>query len=131
MTGSDVALDTNQAVALLNDDPRAIAFYSSFQSLSLPTPVLGELVFGALNSKRVTENLANIDRLISRCRILDVTRATAAVYGSVRLKLKLAGRPIPPNDVWIGAICREQNISLASADAHFTFVEGLQVIVPP
>jgi tRNA(fMet)-specific endonuclease VapC len=131
MTGNEVALDTNQAVALLNDDPVAIAFYSSFQKFSLPTPVLGELVFGALNSNRVPENLANIDRLVMRCHVLDVTRRTAVEYASVRLQLKLAGRPIPPNDIWIGAICREQSIQLATTDAHFAFIEGLQVIMPP
>jgi len=131
MTGNEVALDTNQAVALLNDDPRAVAFYSSFQTLFLPAPVLGELAFGALNSKRITENLANIDRLVARCQVLDVTRVTASEYARVRQKLKLAGRPIPPNDIWIGAICREHGIPLATADGHLDFIEGLQVIAPP
>ena len=36
-------------------------------------PVIGELRYGALNSRRSTENLAEIERLVSRCHVLDIT----------------------------------------------------------
>src|SRR5258708_5502993 len=131
MTGNSVALDTNQAVALLNDTASAVAFYSTFAEVALPTPALGELIFGALNSTRVAENLANIDRLVARCRVLGVTGATASESAAVRLALRQAGRPIPPNDVWIGSICRERGLPLATVDRHFSFIAGLNLVVPP
>jgi predicted nucleic acid-binding protein len=131
MTGNKVALDTNQAVALLNNEPAAVAFFSSFREVSLPVPALGELIFGAMNSTRVADNLSNIDQLVARCRVLEVTATTAIRYAAVRLMLKRAGRPIPPNDVWIGALRLEGDIPLATADRHFSFITGLDLIVPP
>src|SRR3954454_23834439 len=98
MTGSSVALDTNQAIAILNDVPAAIAFYSTFAELCLPVIVLGELRYGALNSARVAENLERIDRLMQRCRVLSAGDATAASYARLRMALKQLARPIPEND---------------------------------
>ena len=131
MTGNSVALDTNQAVAILNDDPTSLHFYSAFSELAIPTPVLGELIYGALNSNKVAENLAAVDRLASRCRLLEIRKTTCTYYAQVRLALKQAGRPIPSNDVWIGAICVEHQIRLATADQHFTSIKALDLVTPP
>jgi predicted nucleic acid-binding protein len=45
----------------------------------LLVPVVGELRYGALNSRRAEENLAEVERLLARCRVLDVAVATAEV----------------------------------------------------
>jgi len=43
--------------------------------------------------------------MLAASRILDLTAETAARYAEVRLELKRAGTPIPPNDAWIAALC--------------------------
>lgn len=92
----------------------------------LPVPVVGELRYGALNSRRSAENLAEVERLVSRCRVLDITAATADVYARLRLGLKEKGKPIPENDLWIAALCVEHEVPLVTLDGHFDVIKGLE-----
>jgi predicted nucleic acid-binding protein len=131
MSGSSIALDTNQAIAILNDVPAAVAFYGAFAELCLPVTVLGELRYGTLNSGKVNQNLERIDRLAGRCKLLGVGDVTATWYAKLRLALKRIARPIPENDLWIAATCAEHDLPLATADGHFTVVAGFRVVPPP
>jgi tRNA(fMet)-specific endonuclease VapC len=131
MTGNSLALDTNQAIHILNDVPVALAFYGGCGELMVPVTVSGELRFGAYNSRRRDENLEKIERLMSRCRVVSVTDATALEYARVRFELERIGNFIPENDVWIAAACFEHGVPLATADKHFLAVAGLIVVPPP
>lgn len=126
--GDEIALDTNQAIAVLNNRGDTAQWLQSFTDIALPVIVIGELRFGALNSGKSKQNLERIERLVSRCRALDVTMATAEVYARLRAGLKAKGRPIPENDIWIAALCVEHAIPLATSDAHFDVVEELTVV---
>ncbi len=128
MTGEPIAIDTNRAIAILNGDEAVKRSLELYLELSIPVPVLGELRFGALNSARAASNLAAIDSLAARCRILPTDAATAATYSHVRHALKVAGTPIPENDVWIAAICIQHGIALATDDKHFEHVSGLKLL---
>lgn len=127
MNGNKIALDTNQAIAILNraDEARKI---QAFTEIYLPVPVVGELRFGALNSQKPEANLERISHLANRCRIVGIDLDTAEVYARIRLQLKQKGRPIPENDLWIAAICVQHAIPFATADDHFSAIEELAVI---
>lgn len=125
MSGDSVVLDTSVAIDVLADRAQSLTSQSIIEFL-LPVPVIGELRYGALNSRNVETNLAEIERLIARCHVLDVTRVTAEVYARLRLDLKKKGKPIPENDLWIAALCVEHGVKLAAADSHFDAVDGLQ-----
>jgi len=125
VSGNSVALDTSVAIALLAGEASSL-LTQPLTEILLPAPVIGELRYGALNSRRVTDNLADVERLVSRCRVLDITASTAATYAQLRLALKQAGKPIPENDLWIAALCVEQRIPLVTFDGHFDAVEGLE-----
>ncbi len=124
MSGDSIALDTSVAIAVLAGQAGALLSQSTSEFL-LPVPVIGELRYGALNSRRKTENLAEVERLVSRCRVLDITVATAEVYARLRLTLKEKGKPIPENDLWIAALCVEHQVPIATLDGHFDAIEGL------
>jgi tRNA(fMet)-specific endonuclease VapC len=129
VTGSRIALDTNQAIAVLNDAGDTGQWVQTFAEVYLPVPVVGELRFGALKSQRVAENLKRVEQLIARCKVLNVTIATAEIYARIRLQLRQKGKPIPENDLWIAAICIEHKLPLATTDTqHFLEVDDLQVI---
>jgi tRNA(fMet)-specific endonuclease VapC len=106
------------------------SWVASFSETVLPTPVVGELFFGALNSGRPRENTTTIETLCKGCRIVPVDLGTAQTYARVRAYLKKAGTPIPENDVWIAAICVQHSFPLATFDTHFAKVEGLAVVAP-
>ncbi len=128
MTGPNIALDTNEAIAVLNDVDDAGRWITTFSRVFLPVPVVGELRFGAVNSRKAHANIDRIDNLLKRCRVLDVNVETTLVYANVRSRLKQAGRPIPENDVWIAALCIQHDLPLASSDQHFLHVEGLRLV---
>src|SRR5688572_12289285 len=110
MSGGDIALDTNQVIAVLNDTGDAGRWVQTFARVYVPVPVVGELRFGALNSRRAAQNLLRIEKLVSGCQALAVTVSTAEVYARVRVQLKQKGKPIPENDIWIAALCIERSL---------------------
>lgn len=124
MSGSSVALDTSSAIAVLSGQASDLLSRSIEQFL-LPVPVVGELRYGALNSRRVAENLTSVERLVTNCQVLNITVETAVVYANLRCSLKEKGKPIPENDLWIAALCIEYGVPLATLDAHFDVVGGL------
>ena len=80
MNGTEVACDTNVAIAVLNDRDDAGNWAQSFSHVCLPVPVIGELRFGALKSHRSVQNLDRIEMLISQCTVLDATLVTTDFY---------------------------------------------------
>jgi predicted nucleic acid-binding protein len=52
-------------------------------------------------------------------RILDVTDSTSTLYAALRVELKRVGKPIPSNDLWIAALCRQHGLAILSRDGHF------------
>lgn len=127
VNGNRLALDTNVAIAVLNQSNGTGQWLAGTEFVSLPVPVVGELRFGALNSKKSEENLTRVESLVSRSQVINVDIATASVYAEVRLRLKRIGKPIPENDFWIAAICIQHSLPLATTDSHFEAVEGLQL----
>lgn len=128
MNGSSVALDTSVAIDVLAGRAESLTAQTITEFL-LPVPVIGELRYGALNSRKANENLAEVERLVARCRVMDITVATAAVYARLRLQLKTKGKPIPENDLWIAASCIEHDVKLAAVDGHFDAIDDLQRFV--
>ena len=60
--------------------------------------------------------------------LLAVTSETSRFYADIRHELRLAGQPIPENDLWIAALARQHGLTLLSNDAHFDHLSGLKRI---
>ena len=128
MSGDSVALDTTQAVHILNDVPEVVRRFSEADRLCLSVIVIGELRYGALNSARAKQNLERVERLIARCYVLSIDDEIAEAYARIRLSLKQQGTPIPENDIWIAATCVRHDIALATDDGHFDHVSHLKLL---
>jgi tRNA(fMet)-specific endonuclease VapC len=129
MNGNNIALDTNQAIAILNGRIAEEDLAAHAAQWCIPVTVAGELIYGSLNSGRHADNLKNVLKLVSRRRILNTTFKTAEIYTNIPHSLKKQGRPIPENDVWIAAICLEMDMPLATEDVHFQHVTGLRTLL--
>jgi tRNA(fMet)-specific endonuclease VapC len=127
MNNKKAALDTNFVIGLLNNEQDIIECTRIFEILCIPLPVLGEVLYGALNSTRIKKNTAEIQALIVDCRLLEIKETTARFYAQIRIDLKRKGKPIPVNDLWIAALCLEHQIPLATKDEHFSRVRGLEI----
>lgn len=123
-----ISLDTNIVIRLFKNDKTVTNLLSRNPTIYLPAPVTAELLFAAKNSGRPKENLKTYNEFIDTCRVLNITRKTADPYSAIRLQLKQKGRPIPENDLWIAAVCVENDLPVITADAHFEGVEGLKVV---
>lgn len=123
-----IALDTDVSIKFLNGDTNIDALLLKYSEVYLPAIVVGELVFGALNSKHAEQNLARHRKLIHSAKILAITETTANTYAKIRLTLKKKGKPIPENDLWIAATCIEHELPLMSSDGHFEYIDQLNLM---
>ena len=81
-----------------------------------------------LGLKRRKKLELGFERSESQSIILPSDRATADMYAAIRHGLKLRGRPIPENDLWIAALARQHSLEIVSRDPHFDQVEGIRRI---
>jgi tRNA(fMet)-specific endonuclease VapC len=121
------ALDTNIVIAVLENEPGALARWSSADEIFVSAVVLGELYFGARKSARGQTNVARIDRFASGSTILETDIDTAREYGDIKNSLQQKGRMIPDNDMWIAASALQYNLTLVTRDSHFRHVDGLDI----
>lgn len=120
-------LDTNIVIALFADEAAVKARLATAAEVFVAATVLGELCFGARKSGRPAANLARVDQFAVAAAVLPCDAETARHYGEVKDRLRLKGRPIPENDIWIAAVALQHGLTLASRDAHFGDVDGLPV----
>lgn len=120
-------LDTSVVVALFNSDPLVQEQLASGVRVHLNAIVVGELMFGAKKSARVTENVSRIEDFAQSVQVYVVTATTADHYGDLKQQLRAAGKPIPDNDLWIAATAIEHHLVLVTRDKHFELIPGLSV----
>jgi predicted nucleic acid-binding protein len=65
---------------------------------------------------------------IAAVKMLDIDDGTTHSYAAIGHELKKNGKPIPANDLWIAALCRQHALPLLSRDRHFDLVPGLRRI---
>ena len=123
-------LDTNTCVDALKADRTsklAARFNRHAEQLCISSLVLAELHFGAENSRRVTENLRQIEAFAARLEaILDFDRQAAVEYGRVRASLRR--QPIGPLDTLIAAQALSRRLILVTSNlAEFSRVPGLRL----
>ena len=119
-------LDTNAAIAFLKGDSDLIELLKQGQENVFTSLVtVGELHFGAEKSHQVEENRSQIERLTRAFVVLIPTLETARYYGQIKNRLRVKGRPIPENDIWVSAIAMEHKLAVLTRDNHFEEVEEL------
>jgi tRNA(fMet)-specific endonuclease VapC len=88
---------------------------------------IGGLYYGARKSGRVEQNLERLDEFAAAATLLDCNQATAQRYGEIKNGLRTKGRPIPENDIWIGAAAMQHELTVATRDSeHFAQISGLR-----
>ncbi len=100
----EALLDTNIVIPfLVNVDDLKSRLAAAFDNAFLSTIVLGELMYGAINSARVDENLDRIEEFVTEFEILQLDAGTSLQYGKIKHALRKQGRMIPDNDIWLAA----------------------------
>jgi predicted nucleic acid-binding protein len=115
-------VDTNALSAAADNDAAVVAILARTEELAIPVIVLGEYRHGIAQSRNRASYENWLRGLLNDCMVLDVTESTTHYYAEISLELKRKGKPIPTNDLWIAALCRQHSLPLLSQDHHFDLV---------
>jgi tRNA(fMet)-specific endonuclease VapC len=121
-----VILDTNGLSALAEGESALEPILRKAERVAIPVIVLGEYRYGIGQSRDRKHYEQWLTESLPKFRILDVDERTTLSYTVVRTELKKAGTPIPSNDVWIAALCRQHSLPIVSRDRHFDAVLGIR-----
>ena len=121
-------LDTNVIIALFGGEETVLDRLAGAAAVFVPIVAPGELYYGARKSARAEQNVRRIDDFAAAATLLDCNQATAKRYGEIKNSLHTKGRPIPENDIWIGALGMQHDLSVATRDyEHFSQISGLRM----
>ena len=121
-------LDTNALSAAADDDPAIIPLLARADQIAIPVIALGEYRYGIAQSRHRASYAKWLNGLLHDCLVLDASEPTTHHYAEITLELKQKGKPIPSNDIWIAALCRQHSLPLLSRDRHFDLVPGIRRI---
>ncbi len=87
-----------------------------------------ELLYGAYNSARVTQNLKIIEPFLENFTVLEFTKASSIIFAKEKARLKKNGNIIADMDLMIASIAIENNCTLISNNIkHFNRVQNLEL----
>ena len=121
-------LDTNGVSALAEGESALESILRKANRVAIPVIVLGEYRYGILRSRERKRYEEWLTEYVPKFLILDIDERTTVPYAAIRSELKRAGTPIPSNDVWIAALCRQHSLPLLTRDRHFDAVPGIRRI---
>ncbi len=124
-----LVLDTNAYCLADTGHEIALDTVSQARHLFLPVIVYGELYYGFKHGTRLQENLRRLEKFIESfdVQIIPVDLSVARRFGDLYAFLRKKGRPIPTNDIWIGACCLSIEGTLLTTDRHFKDVTEIDV----
>lgn len=125
-----VALDTNAYSALQKGDIVISDLVRTATDIGLPITVLGEIYYGVFDGNKTTENSSNLQKFLSveRVNVLHSDEKTAEIFGEIATELKILGKPMQQNDIWIAALCKQHGYALVSNDYGFKNIVGLTLV---
>ncbi|HUR80013.1 MAG TPA: PIN domain-containing protein [Thermoanaerobaculia bacterium] len=122
-----LAVDTTAIVDLLRPD-RPVPPPLHGGDVIFPLPVVGELLAGARQSRRIDENLVAVEDLLVERVVLTPDLETARIYGRIRGTAYGRASASRMNDLWIAALCLQHSLPLLTNDRGFDSIDGLAVI---
>lgn len=121
-------LDTDAVIALAAHNQsvlRRVRFYAP-TDFGLSVIVVHELYFGSFRSRKVTDNLQQVDAL--DFEVVPLDREDARQAAAIRAELAAAGAPIGPYDALIAGQVRSRDLTLITRNiGEFSRVSGLHV----
>ncbi|MGH2712157.1 MAG: type II toxin-antitoxin system VapC family toxin [Actinomycetota bacterium] len=124
-------LDTSAYSRLRGADESTIAHLAAAETVLVPTVVIGELEAGFRLGSRTADNQTRLKEFLGEPFVvtLPVTHDVASRYGELFAELRLAGTPVPVNDIWIAATTIDAGAHLITFDHDFERFGSLSVTV--
>jgi len=125
-----VLIDTNIYIEFLRGDENINNILSSADFIAFSVISIGEILAGFRIWSDDKKYLNELDEFLYSPRLIiyDIDSETSEFYAKIYNELRIAGNPIPTNDMWIAALALQHGIKLLTNDRHFTKVAGLFLI---
>lgn len=122
-----VLLDTNAYAAFKRKEAAFLEVIQHAESIIMSPIVLGELLAGFDGGSKAQQNKIELQKFLESSRVIvcSVTQDTSQFFSQVYYALKIKGKPIPTNDMWIAAQALEHGCVVCTHDKHFSFIDGL------
>lgn len=120
-------LDTNVIIRYIKNKDNLDDIFEE-ENLYFSSITLGELFFGAECSERKRENYDVYSNLCGELEEIKTDAEVAPFYAKIKAQLKADGHPIPENDIWIEACAMTYNLTVVTADQHFSFIKNLNLL---
>jgi len=123
-----IAIDTNAYTAFKRGESAIVSVLQHAPVIIVCATVLGELLGGFAAGQRQSANRSELTKFLSvpRVKVVASTAATADLYALLYGALRVKGKPIPTNDLWIAASSLEHGAALLTLDTHFQNIDGLR-----
>ena len=124
-------LDTNFLSAMIKKDANAKQKLQSLRKrrLSVSTTIINiaELYYGAYNSQRKSQNLADLQMIINTLNILELDNVSAERYGILAADPSIKASPVGAFDLLIASIAIVNNEPVVTQDGDFNNIPNLNV----
>ncbi len=122
-----VLIDTNIYSLAMKGEANVVNTLRRIDEIGFSAISIGELLSGFKGGSRETENREELNIFLDSPRVVvhSIDEGTADFYASVLTNLKVAGTPIPTNDIWIAAVAFQHGYKIFSNDKHFNLIPGL------
>jgi len=99
------------------------------EEICVPAIAIGELHAGFRGGTKERENREGLRKFLSspRVRLLAVDEEAAEKYGLLQHDLRVAGTPIPTNDIRITAVAMRDGLRVVTTDPHYKKVPHVVV----
>jgi len=127
----EIAIDTNRYRDFVEGVPEVVHQFRTSARICVPLIVVAELRAGFLVGRRGQENQRVFEQFLLRPRVevLCPTPQTATHYATLFKQLRVAGTPIPTNDLWIAALVIQHGLTLFTRDKHFDAIPQLAQVI--
>lgn len=100
------------------------------ERILVPTPVLHELVRGALATESYPDTPADIYTELAYAEFIPLTVGGAEDAAKIRVSLAAQGIQIGAFDSLIAGVARDAGAVLVATDQHYDRVDGLELLTP-
>ena len=133
MEKNKIIMDTSAYSSHLRGNPEIKLSIQQADEIFLNPVILGELLAGFIMGKSEKKNRLILEEFLSspRVKVVAIDEETSERYAVIMNHLRKEGTPIPTNDLWIAAVCLQNDLPLLTLDKHFTRIPQLISLKPP
>ena len=116
-----ILADTSAYSAFFRGHPGVKALFQKVDEIVVNPVVLGELRAGFMAGAHRRKNERELDLFLrsSRVSVASLDEETSGCYAAVVHGLRIAGTPVPTNDIWIAASAMQLGAHVLTTDEHF------------